>query len=141
MKRLIYIICVLTLCFISCNKKETVIPDLSGKYTCSFSIPASPEYIANGMLNIQKTGDSSYKVSGNVPFQNAKLLCFSESQYQFNIPQTEIERNGKTYYVTLFATLKYGNGVFNTSYCQAAYGEKGVSGRTYNVSDFKLNKK
>lgn len=140
MKRLIYIICVLTLCFISCNKKETIIPDLSGKYICSFSIPDTPPYSASGTLDIQKNGDTGFTVSGSEPFQKASLFYISGQQYQFRIPQTDIVRNGKAYYITLTATLTYDGGTFKTYSCQAAYGEKGVSGNTYNVSNFKLKR-
>ncbi len=89
---------------------------------------------------MQKTGDSGYTVRGNEPFLNASLYCISGNQYQFRIPQTDIVRNGKTYYITLTATLTYDGGTFKTYSCQAAYGEKGVSGNTYNVSNFKLKR-
>ena len=139
MKRLLYLFCVIiALCCTSCNKENVNnIPDLSGKYICSFSIPA---YSANGTLNIQKNGDSGFIISGSEPFQKAMLSYISGQQYQFLIPQTDIIRNGKTYYITLIATLTYENGAFNTYFCQASYGEKGVSGNTYKVSNFKLKK-
>lgn len=142
MKRLIHLACVIALCCTSCNKESAnVLPDLSGKYACSFSIPATPSYSASGTLDIQKNGDSGYTVSGNEPFQRASLYYISGQQYQFRIPQTDIVRNGTTYYLTLTATLTYESGVFKTYSCQAAYGEKGASGSVYNVSNFKLKKK
>lgn len=142
MKRIIYFFCAaVILCCTSCNKENVNnIPDLSGKYICSFSIPDTPPYSASGTIDIQKNGDSGFTVSGSEPFQKASLFYISGQQYQFRIPQTDIVRNGKTYYITLTATLTYEGGIFKTYSCQAAYGEKGVSGNTYNVSNFKLKK-
>ena len=111
---------------------------MSGYYTCSFSLQSTPSYSASGTLNIQKIGDSGYQVSGNEPFQQASFSHLSGQQYLFRIPQTDIIRNGKTYYITLTATLTYESGIFETYSCQAAYGEKGVSGQMYNVNNFVL---
>lgn len=143
MKRIIYcLIFTMTLVSTSCDKKENVnnSPDLSGKYSCSFSVPASPIYSLSETLIIQKSGDSGFTITGNTPFTNATLWSITGNQYQFRIPQTDIIKNGKTYYLTLVATLIYEKQSFTTSSCQAAYGEKGVSGNTYTISNFKLRR-
>ena len=143
MKNVIYFLCAIVILCTSCKNKETVknLPDISGEYVCSFSIAASPSYNASGIVNIQKNGDSGFTLSGSEPFQKATLFYMSGQQYQFRIPQTDIVRNGTTYYLTLTATLTYEGGAFETYFCQAAYGEKGVSGSVYNVTNFKLKKK
>ena len=143
MKRFIYlVICTVVLLCTSCSNKESVsnVPDLSGQYACSFSIPASPTYSVSQTIAIQKSGETSFSVTGSNPFENACFYYISGQQYQFRIPQTDIVRNGKTYYLTLTATLTYEGGAFKTYSCQAAYGEKGVSGSSYTISNFKLRK-
>ena len=143
MKRLIYLLIFVTTLFCaSCDKKEGVnnVPDLSGDYSCSFSIPASPIYSVSQTIAIQKSGETSFSVNGSSPFERASLVYISSQQYQFRIPQTDIVKNGKTYYLTLTATLTYEGGIFKTYSCQAAYGEKGVSGSSYTINNFKLRK-
>lgn len=120
----------------SCNKKESLYPDLSGRYTCSFSIP-DVSYRTTQTVTLTKTGDTSYSVRGKHPFEEASI-SYSKT---FFIPQTDIVKNGKTYYLSLSALLTYENGTFKSSFCQAAYGEKGVTGKVYDIKDFKLVKK
>ena len=143
MKRILYsLILAMTLFSTSCDKKESVnnSPDISGNYSCSFSISASSVYNVSETITIQKSGDSGFKIVGNTPFTNATIWPITGNQYQFRIPQTDIIKNGKTYYLTLVATLTYESGIFKTYSCQAAYGEKGVSGSNYTVTNFRLKK-
>ncbi len=143
MRKYLVIVIAAVICA-ACSQKEEVtpLPNLAGSYTCSFLIPAVPQsYSVNEIVTLTKIGEGYYSVSGNTPFSSASLSHIYENQYQFRIPQTDIVKNGKTYYLTLFATLIYENGSFRTYSCQAAYGEKGVSGNTYTSVGFSLKKR
>lgn len=142
MKRLIMsFVCAITLLGTSCDKKgssEPVnrIPNISGNYTCSFTIPKWKRI--SQTITIDKDG----KVYGDFPFEQVTFintsLDDSNYTYRFNIPQIDFEENGKTYFFTLNAELEYKGGGFNVLICLAAYGEKEVSGDWWEIQDFTL---